>query len=150
MKHNNLPQGKVYRILPHNQWDHAVANSLQIPTVVQQHMVIVVGKSERKLHWLKVATITKTISPDVNLDLYVPIAPSRKNRKTNMQLHFCDDPYGDAGLLPFLSYLRVDKVYEVPQHLLVQELSWGRHLELKQDSYDRLLRFIKKTRGFNL
>ena len=58
-----------------------------------------------------------------------------------MQLKFCDDPYGITGL-PYRSFLRVDVVHEVSLEILEPQISYGRHLELRQDSYRRLLNFM--------
>ncbi|KAI2602036.1 hypothetical protein GGR54DRAFT_555743 [Hypoxylon sp. NC1633] len=92
------------------------------------HWVIVVGKVESG--WVQVATITDTIDPRVDSDLYIPIHPTPKNRRTNMQLKIAHNSYGNNGL-PFLSYLRVDKVYEVPRDILRDE-----GMELKVRSYN--------------
>ncbi|KAL6812924.1 hypothetical protein GGI42DRAFT_313258 [Trichoderma sp. SZMC 28013] len=142
MRDHNSYQGKVYRILP-DQWDDDIsATPLQLPKAVKEHMVIVVGRSKTPPYWLEVVTITKSFSPKVNKDLYIPIAPSPMNRRTHTQLHFCDDPYGDAGLL-LESYVRVDKVYQVPKYILKEVISWHRHLELTQSSYNALTRFTQ-------
>ncbi|KAL6812565.1 hypothetical protein J3E69DRAFT_348912 [Trichoderma sp. SZMC 28015] len=142
MRDHNSYQGKVYRILP-DQWDEDIsATPLQLPKAVREHMVIVVGRSKTQSRWLEVVTTTKSFSSNVNKDLYIPIAPSPKNRQTNTQLHFCDDPDGDTGL-PVNSYARVDKVYQVPQSVLEEVISWHRHLELTQSSYNALRRFTQ-------
>lgn len=65
----------------------------------------------------------------------MPIAPTGKNHKTWMQLKFCDDVYGDTGLSQ-RSFLQVDKIYEVPEAILQEQLNFRRHLQLKQNSYD--------------
>lgn len=60
-----------------------------------------------------------------------------------MQLRLCDDPLGVAGL-PYRSFLRIDAVHEVPLEVLEGELSWGRQLELKAQSYRNLLSFMRR------
>ncbi|KAL6697175.1 hypothetical protein J3F84DRAFT_368212 [Trichoderma pleuroticola] len=138
MRDHNSYQGKVYRISP-NQWDEDISVTLlQLPKAVKEHMVIVVGRAKTQPHWLEVVTITKSFSSKINKDLYIPIAPSPMNRRAHTQLHFCDDPYGNASL-PFNSYVRVDEVYQVPQYVLEEVISWHRHLELKQSSYNALI-----------
>jgi hypothetical protein len=89
--------------------------------------------------------ITKTVDEKVDKDAYVPIVPTRKNRRTQMQLKFAHDVYGDTGL-PFRSYLRVDAVYEAPMEVLEEQLSFGRHLQLKQQSFDSLHGFMMRRR----
>ncbi|KAL7910495.1 hypothetical protein GGI35DRAFT_368281 [Trichoderma velutinum] len=149
MKGHNSYQGKVYRIvLPPDQWVEDIhVPPPQLPKAIKDHMVIVIGQSKTPPHWLKVVTITKSFSPKVNDNLYIPIAPSPISR-TNIQLHLRDDPYGDAGL-PFESYVRVDKVYQAPQYVLKEVMSWRRHLELEQSSYNELTEFVR-TLGFGL
>lgn len=65
--------------------------------------------------------VTSTQAADVDT-LLVPIAPSPKNRDTNMQLNIANVGFGWSGRLlyrlQFNSYLRVDKVYEVPLNVL--------------------------------
>jgi hypothetical protein len=85
--------------------------------------------------------ITTTLDDSVDEDMYVPIAPSRKNRHTNLQMKLCDDPFGDTGL-PYRSFLRVDAVYEVPSEILEEQFSYGRHLELQAKSFRSLLHFM--------
>ncbi|KAL7928274.1 hypothetical protein V8C35DRAFT_326063 [Trichoderma chlorosporum] len=119
MRNHNSYQGKVYRVvLPA---DHGEGQE-----AVRQHMVVVVGKSHTPPHWLKVVTITKSFSPKVGENLYIPIAPSPINR-TNMRLHFCDDLYEGMGL-PFDLYLQVNKVHQVPQYTLCQNPRKGRYI----------------------
>ncbi|KAL5094927.1 hypothetical protein Trisim1_003534 [Trichoderma cf. simile WF8] len=142
MRDHNSYQGKVYRILP-GQLDEDISTTpIQLPKAVREHMVIVVGRSKAQPNWLEVVTITSSFSPKVNKDLLIPIAPSPMNRKTRTQLHFCDDPDGDTGL-PLNSYARADKVYQVPQYVLQEVISWHRQLELTQSSYNALRRFTQ-------
>jgi len=77
-------------------------------------------------------------------DLYVPIAPSKKDRKTNMQLRLSHDVWGFAGL-PLYSYLRVHELHAVPKSILSTELTGCRSisLELREKSYRGLRHFLQ-------
>lgn len=61
---------------------------------------------------------------------------------TNRQLQLCDNPYGNSGL-PQPSYLRVNRIYEIPPEALVEKRSYHRELELRQKPYDELIDFKK-------
>ncbi|KAL7811340.1 hypothetical protein V8C26DRAFT_221887 [Trichoderma gracile] len=102
------PNGRIYRFRPYRDWDV----SIKVRCHVRKHMVLVIGESPTNNDWL-VVTITTTVSPGIDRNLFVPIAPTPRHAVTNMQLHLADDPYGNRGL-PRRSYLRVNRVYEVP------------------------------------
>ncbi|KAL6856747.1 hypothetical protein J3F83DRAFT_751677 [Trichoderma novae-zelandiae] len=141
MRDPKSPKGRVYRFKPSNQWDRATRYHCHVPNAVRKHMVVVVGESPTIGNWL-VVTITTTRSPGIDGNLFVPIAPMPRHPVTKMQLHLADDPYGDRGL-PVRSYLRVNRVYQVPEEALVEQRSYGRDLELRQGSYDGLIGFMR-------
>ncbi|KAH8744460.1 hypothetical protein F5883DRAFT_439902 [Diaporthe sp. PMI_573] len=143
MKHQNSPQGKVFRFKHRDLWAEHIKNDVQVPKIVLAHMVLVVGKFDARPGWVKVATVTKTIDERVHSDFYLPIYPTRKNRDTNMQLKLCDDPLGTTGF-SWRSYLRVDLIYAVPRQILEEQLSYGRHLELQERSYRGLQQFLNE------
>ena len=87
--------------------------------------------------------VTTTIDQCVDNDLYIPICPTPKNRKTNMQLKIRDDPLGTRGFY-LRSFVRLDAVHEVPLDILQEQLSYGRQLELKAQSYRNLLHFMRQ------
>ncbi|KAJ0115693.1 hypothetical protein J7T55_010516 [Diaporthe amygdali] len=66
--------------------------------------------------------------PSIDANLFIPIAPSPKNRIINMQLKFAGlgVPCGGLTQRGFhnLSYVRVEKVYEVPMSVL-EPFQWG-------------------------
>jgi len=59
-----------------------------------------------------------------------------------MQLRLAHDPYGLQGF-PLKSMLRADALLEVPLEILTEQLSHGRHLGLKEKSYNGLLHFLR-------
>lgn len=59
-----------------------------------------------------------------------------------MQLHLSHDPLGLHGL-PRYSYVRVHELHEVPRQILVDEWLHGKHLELKEKSYNGLAHFLR-------
>jgi hypothetical protein len=66
-----------------------------------------------------------------------------------MQLNVANVGFGWSGRplhrLQKLSYLRVDKVWEVPSDVL-EPFFWSQseHVELKQKSYNRLMDFMRR------
>lgn len=88
--------------------------------------------------------ITTKIDESLDPDLYVPIYPCKKDRRTNMQLKLCHDPLGLTGL-PFRSYLRVHQLYEVPRSMLTERISGCnvQALELQVQSYKVLQHFLR-------
>ncbi len=56
-KQPNSAQGKVYRFKHRDVWSDDAKNDVQIPNVFLWHMVIVVGKSNTRRGWVKVATV---------------------------------------------------------------------------------------------
>lgn len=145
MKHPNSTRGKLYRFISRDLWGEDAKRYVHLPKKVVKHMVLVVDSSDVPRGWVKVATITSTFANDVDPDLYVPIHPTRKNRRTNMQLKLSDDPIGTRGLYyAGCSFLRVDALHEVPMEILEPQISHGRHLELKEQSYRGLIHFLKQ------
>ncbi|KAH0491949.1 hypothetical protein TgHK011_003350 [Trichoderma gracile] len=135
------PNDRIYRFRPYQDWDVWTKVRCHIPNAVRKHMVLVIGESPTTDDWL-VVTITTTVSPGIDRNLFVPIAPTPRHAITNLQLHLVDDPYGNRGL-PRRSYLRVNRVYEVPDQALVEQRSHHRDLELQQESFDELIEFME-------
>lgn len=123
MKTNHPKQsyGKFFKFRNISEWDEDAKRNTRIPKVVRGHMVVAVKKPSIRPGYVGVVTVTSTQAADVDT-LLVPIAPSPKNRDTNMQLNIANVGFGWSGRLlyrlQFNSYLRVDKVYEVPLNVL--------------------------------
>lgn len=58
MKHPNSPQGKVFRFKRKEFWTDSIQNDVQVPKIVLDHMVVVVGKLDTRPGWVKVATVS--------------------------------------------------------------------------------------------
>ncbi|KAI1396356.1 hypothetical protein F4819DRAFT_475529 [Hypoxylon fuscum] len=144
MKQPNSPQGRVHKFKPRGEWNLSeelkVKLAAQIPRIVKKHRVIVVDRAMTEFGvrrgWVKIATITSKKDDNVDSDLYVPILPTPKNRKTKMQLRLAHDPYGN--ILTYGSHLRVDRIYTVPRAILEEQ-----PCELLEKSYNGLKHFLK-------
>ena len=170
MRHPNQSQGKFFKFRNISEWDDDAKRDVRVPKIVRAHMVLVLGKSDNRQGFVKIVTVrflyhvlellstnsdsnipkvTSTQADNVDSDLLVPIAPSPKNRKTDMQLNVAnvgfDWSYRLRHRLQKPSYLRVDKVWEVPSDVL-EPFFWSQseHVELKQKSYNRLMSFMRR------
>ena len=162
MKNQNSPRGKFYFLQHKDLWGTDAKEHCHISNIILSHMVLVIGRTDIGPGWVTVVTVrvhhpnircstiltghyqvTKTVNEHIDNDFYIPIRPTPKNRKTNMQLKLCDDPWGDTGF-SWRSLLRVDAVHEVPREILVEQRSYGRQLELQEQSYNRLLHFMRQ------
>ncbi|KAL7807952.1 hypothetical protein V8C44DRAFT_336838 [Trichoderma aethiopicum] len=125
MRYHNSPNGKVYRFKPYHEWDDWTQRHCHVPKIVRNHMVVVVGSSPVNGNWLVVTVQMALLLLQGENDLFVPVAPMRKDPVTHMQLHLAHDPYGSMGL-PHRSYLRVERIHSVPPEALVEQRSYHR------------------------
>ncbi|KAL7910494.1 hypothetical protein GGI35DRAFT_448956 [Trichoderma velutinum] len=149
MKNQKSPQGKVHRFLPVDQWNEN-GQFRPVPRTVQSHMAIVLMKSKRYDDCVYVASVTEDVHPNVSQGWYIPIAPLPKDYFTDMQLRLCNRLQMESTLLS-QSYLRTDTVYEVPLRALERQFDdYGMPMELEQESYEELRRFLVQDRGLNV
>lgn len=170
MRNSNLKYGKFFKFRNMSEWDEDDKRDTRVPKVVRAHMVVALEKCQSRPGFVKVVTVryramellspilsnsnstfskvTSTQPADVDTDLMVPIAPSPKNRDTKMQLNIANVGFDWSGLLQYRlrlnSYLRVDKVYEVPWNTL-EPFLWceTEHVALKKKSYESLMSFMR-------
>lgn len=161
MIHPHQPQGKFFQFRDVSEWNEAARSNVDLSKTIRRHKVLVLERSDNYRGFVKIVTVgcqpmpilnsgtdfkslqvTSTQDPNIDPDLFVPIEPSPKNRKTDMQLKVAN--VGRTWKLPKRSYLRVDKVYEVPRDVLEPYLhAKVEHVELQLKSHKRLMGFMK-------
>ena len=62
MKHKNQCQGKVYRFAPRTDWDEDARSDANVPKIVVSHMAVIVGRSDNRRGWVKVAPVWAWLS----------------------------------------------------------------------------------------
>ncbi|KAF2730859.1 hypothetical protein EJ04DRAFT_29673 [Polyplosphaeria fusca] len=116
--HRSSVEGRVYRFRSETECEELrLTLSNEITKVIRQHMVLALGRVPERPGYVEVMTVTTKDQSGQNL----PISPTPK-RHYPLQLRFInplpENVFGGTLMrfttLPKLSYLRVDKSYEVP------------------------------------
>jgi len=108
-------------------------------------MVVVLGKAlQRPPGWVRIVTVTSSLPATFEPNRYLPIYPTKKHKKGGVQLKLCGS-FERQTTLPPLSYVRVDKVEEVPGEILSERTrSDGLGVMLQEKSFSTLQNFSGK------
>lgn len=113
MKITQNPEGKIYKI----DRQTAKVYNVHIPAGYLGYMVLVLGRVRFQPSMVRIVTITSTVDPNVDWEDYLPIYPSKKNQRTNIQLHLRSS--ADRWIeMDLRSYARVDTECIVPLDIL--------------------------------
>jgi hypothetical protein len=158
MRDKNAPRGKVFRFKRESEWGNEIAQQVHLSPLYRSHMVVVLGKAlERPPGWVRIVTVCvysthtselfqfdqvtstlpTTFDPNYHQH-YLPICPTRKLQKGGVQLKLCGS-FEQQTTLRLLSYVRIDKVEEVPLEVLSEiPRSDGLGVMLQEKSFHTL------------
>jgi len=139
MRDKNAPRGKVFDFRNKSEWSEKIAQQVHLSSQYRSHMVVVLGKAlERPPGWVRIVTVTSTLPTAFDPNHYVPIYPTKKHQKGGIQLKLCGSFEGET-ILRLLSYVRIDKVEEVPLEILSETIrSDGLSVMLQEKSFGTL------------
>ncbi|KAK2613317.1 hypothetical protein N8I77_000238 [Diaporthe amygdali] len=141
--------GKDFRFRDFSEWNEDERVAVQVPKTVRRHMVIVLESSRNTKGYVKILTIKSSQhQPNIDANFFIPIAPSPKNHSIDKQLKFAGVGVTWGGIVTYrlhkLSYVRVDKVFEVPMSVL-EPCHWkDEHIRLQNTSWRSLVAHMKK------
>lgn len=129
MKITQNPEGKIYTI----DRQSAKTYDVPIPAGYNGHMVLVLGRVPSQPGLVRIVTITSSVDPNVDWRDYLPIRPSKKNRRTGIELYLRSsaDRWVEMDLR---SYARVDTECTVPLQILKKTPEEGLQFELSSKS----------------